>query len=274
VTQEQSTNTILQVNAPDKKEFQRLWRLFQPFIIKGVVDTWDAYKNWSSGYLRDKCGENELNVECLDADNYDFTNENYYQHCKMKLKDYISLTEKGRLEDIQKYYLAQLDFESNFPELIADIVYPDYLQGKRQVAFWFGFASKDQGTVCHLHYDNAHNLFSQIVGRKKFLLYPPSNYLSFYPPLGEASAYPSFSKVNPSEPDHERFPKFPWQSKIEVILEPGDMLYLPPYWWHYVTAMEKSISLSFWYDIRRSDHFKQKRLLATVINIEKQKLFG
>ena len=33
----------------------------------------------------------------------------------------------------------------------------------------------------------------------------------------------------------------------ECVLEPGEMLYIPPRWWHYVRALDASASVSFWW---------------------------
>lgn len=35
-----------------------------------------------------------------------------------------------------------------------------------------------------------------------------------------------------------KFPKFKHLQPYEVILEPGDILYLPPYWFHHVEVNE------------------------------------
>jgi len=44
----------------------------------------------------------------------------------------------------------------------------------------------------------------------------------------------------------KKFPKFKDAKAVEAILEPGDVLYLPPMWFHHVTALEMSVSVSIW----------------------------
>lgn len=34
---------------------------------------------------------------------------------------------------------------------------------------------------------------------------------------------------------------------LDCILEEGDMLYIPPKWWHYVRSLTTSLSVSFWW---------------------------
>lgn len=34
----------------------------------------------------------------------------------------------------------------------------------------------------------------------------------------------------------------------DCILEEGEMLYIPPKWWHYVRSLTTSFSVSFWWN--------------------------
>ena len=34
---------------------------------------------------------------------------------------------------------------------------------------------------------------------------------------------------------------------IDLLLREGEMLYIPPNWWHFVEADEMSFSVSFWW---------------------------
>lgn len=43
------------------------------------------------------------------------------------------------------------------------------------------------------------------------------------------------------------FPAFPRVPMFEAYLRPGDMLYIPPGWWHHVRALSPSFSVSFWW---------------------------
>jgi hypothetical protein len=52
------------------------------------------------------------------------------------------------------------------------------------------------------------------------------------------------SAVDFDNPDLERFPLYRQVQFQEAILEPGDLLFIPQSWWHYLRALEPSISLS------------------------------
>lgn len=47
-------------------------------------------------------------------------------------------------------------------------------------------------------------------------------------------------------PNLDLFPNYRRVSAYEALLEPGDLLYVPPLWWHHVEALSASVSLSTW----------------------------
>ncbi len=105
-----------------------------------------------------------------------------------------------------------------------------------------------QGTITvGLHFDAAENLNIQIRGRKRFVLYPPGT-RGYYPcPMFSQTAH--ISRVFREGPalDGARFPKFDPTKAREVVLEEGEILYLPAYWWHQVTSLgDVNININTW----------------------------
>lgn len=45
---------------------------------------------------------------------------------------------------------------------------------------------------------------------------------------------------------HFRFPRFAGAHPLEVTLKPGDVLFVPNHWWHFVEAVETSLSINVW----------------------------
>lgn len=54
-------------------------------------------------------------------------------------------------------------------------------------------------------------------------------------------------QVNVLSPDLERHPNFADVPHIECTLQPGEMLYIPKKWWHFVWAQTASLSISYWW---------------------------
>ena len=102
---------------------------------------------------------------------------------------------------------------------------------------WAG--SKGSFTPCHKDAYGC-NLHAQIIGKKEWLLWPPDADLSpTRIPYEESSI---FSGVDVLE---EQF-----QNKaIRIVLEPGDVLFVPKHWWHLVRNVETSVSINTWVDL-------------------------
>jgi len=56
------------------------------------------------------------------------------------------------------------------------------------------------------------------------------------------------SQVELENPDEKQFPLFGAAPFVDCVLNPGDVLYIPPLWWHYVRSESVSFSVSFWWD--------------------------
>ena len=272
----EAKKSIFKIKNPSTKQFLDIWKQYKPFLIEDVAENWDACKNWSNDYLIKRCGDKVISIWFFqkgfldDYKKFAYFNGSSYEK-KMQYKEYIKDVEnrvhENNNNDDTGCYTYEIDFEDRFPELVGDVTYPKYLSRQPSVNLWHGFSSKNFTSASTLHFDRIHNIYAQIRGKKRILLYPPSNYLSFYPPLEDSSGIGHNSKVNPDLLQLDLFPKFPWEERIEVILQPGEILYIPPFWWHHVTSVDENISLSFWYDLKIQDFFRQKNMLQTFLNI-------
>jgi len=54
-----------------------------------------------------------------------------------------------------------------------------------------------------------------------------------------------YSPVDPEHPDLDAFPEFAEASVKEVVISPGEALFIPVGFWHHVRSLEVSISVSF-----------------------------
>jgi lysine-specific demethylase 8/hypoxia-inducible factor 1-alpha inhibitor (HIF hydroxylase) len=108
-----------------------------------------------------------------------------------------------------------------------------------------------------LHYDTLDGILMQLHGTKKVLLFPPNQTYNLYPfsvfvhLLRGLELRAWFSKVYPENPDFAAFPKFKQalDNKQEVLLQPGEIIYIPACWWHEVTALGDEMVCSvnqFW----------------------------
>ena len=83
-----------------------------------------------------------------------------------------------------------------------------------------------------------------------------------------------FSNVDPYEGANERYPLFKYLDGVEVVLEPGDLLWNPPFYWHHVLNQSESIGMGFRFNsvaaaMRSSMLLTFLRFFATEPNIFK-----
>ncbi|XP_059278470.1 lysine-specific demethylase JMJ30-like isoform X2 [Lycium ferocissimum] len=212
-----------------------------PVVIRDSMDHWPAKNKWNDmNYLRRVAGFRTVPVE---------VGKNYLcPEWKQELITFSEFLERIRSNDttsVETTYLAQHQLFDQIQELRQDIVIPDYCftgGGEiRSLNAWFGPA----GTVTPLHHDPHHNILAQVVGKKYVRLYPASLSDELYP--HSETMLTNSSQVDLDNIDETEFPKILDLEFQDCILEEGEMLYIPPKWWHYVRSLTPSFSVSFWW---------------------------
>jgi len=126
-----------------------------------------------------------------------------------------------------------------------------------------------KGVTAPTHYDKSHNFFIQLQGIKRFILSPPEEHSKLY-------LYPSLhpmrlqTQVDFFSVNREKFPKFKNIIGEEALLYPGDVLYLPPYWFHRVITEEPGVGINIW----SSSNSMKVEELAKQIPIPLSKTWG
>ncbi|EFH59528.1 transcription factor jumonji domain-containing protein [Arabidopsis lyrata subsp. lyrata] len=212
-----------------------------PVVITNSMAHWPARTKWNHlDYLNAVAGNRTVPVE---------VGKNYLcSDWKQELVTFSKFLERIRTNKsspMEPTYLAQHPLFDQINELRDDICIPDYCfvgGGELQsLNAWFGPA----GTVTPLHHDPHHNILAQVVGKKYIRLYPSSLQDELYP-YSETMLCNS-SQVDLDNIDKTEFPKATELEFMDCILEEGEMLYIPPKWWHYVRSLTMSFSVSFWW---------------------------
>lgn len=151
-----------------------------------------------------------------------------------------SIPESAYLKQCEIGYFAKL------PSLRAD-VFPEKMFSPWAIFgccnLWIG---DENATKTGLHNDDEHNVLCQIRGQKRVILIAPEERDNIYPNI----LYDSGTEccdVNASNPDLQRHPLFACVGvRFEVVLEPGDVLFLPRFWYHEVQPMGSfSVSVNY-----------------------------
>ncbi|MRW87351.1 cupin-like domain-containing protein [Pseudoduganella sp. FT26W] len=201
-----------------------------PFLIEGIVGRWPLAKE-SPDILRERHGHMPVRARVGDYINTAFAPDRAMQD--MSMRDYLELAD--RTEGLPPY-LGNLELR----ELNSMCHWPTYFDKMGPPRFWIGPA----GTVTPLHCDYDDNVFAQIWGSKRIFLSPAHHDEFLYPK--EANAILFGSPFDPEAPDYQRFPLARQAAMIEVIVQPGDMLYVPAGWYHQVRALTFSLSSNRW----------------------------
>jgi hypothetical protein len=219
---------------------ERYYSLNRPVVLTHAMRGWRALRDWRPEYFKEHFGQQTVEIMSdRDADpRYEIESHNHKK--SVHFAEYLDLvTRPGETND---YYLAGNNRLFDKPwaaRLLDDIeMFPEYLNPRDtagKVFFWFGPA----GTVTPMHHDTMNILMAQVYGRKRVRLIPSHQWPLVYNSVGV------FSDVDPERPDLAACPKFRDATVIDLVLNPGEVLFLPVGWWHHVRALDISITVTF-----------------------------
>ncbi|MCT7972555.1 cupin-like domain-containing protein [Laspinema olomoucense] len=234
-------NQVQRVESLSRPEFfENYFAQNTPVILTGIMGNWQALSRWNPEYLKQEYGEVAVEVQFNRESNPLFEREKEKHRQQMKMGEYVDLiVQGGKTND---YYMVPFNGNFDSPELkplLKEVeIFTDYIDPSNQTAcifFWFG----PEGTITPLHHDPCNVLLSQVYGKKRIRLISPNQKALLYNYVGV------YSEVDLLNPDYEKYPRFKDVEIIEVILEPGEVIFLPVGWWHHVEALDISISVSF-----------------------------
>jgi LPS sulfotransferase NodH len=224
-----------------RDEFRdRYYSANRPVILQGLMNGWRAMTAWTPEYLKTVAGNGMVEVMTgRDADPKFEINARKHR-TEMRFADYIDMVYSGKVTN--DYCMVANNGFFQRPEaepLLKDFtIFPQYLKPVppgQQCFLWFGPA----GTLTPLHHDTSNILIAQVAGRKRYRIIPVSQWQYVYNRAGV------FSDVDCENPDFSRHPTFRNATVIDIVVEPGEVLFMPVGWWHHVRALDVSMTVSF-----------------------------
>ncbi|BAY25371.1 JmjC domain-containing protein [Calothrix sp. NIES-2100] len=275
-----TVSQIERIHKPTPEDFKSTVLSYKhPVIFTGIVPEWKAFTLWSLDYLNTVLGNKEITVRVSDNQIFTYDAEvGVYPTKKMKFTDFTDLI-VNKKKDNQYYYIQQYPIDTTFPELLPDITIPDIIDKNLSIntARWMGipeieipdfidkylslitiFWMSNNGNITQLHHDPVESVLCQVRGRKRILLFEPKQ-SSFLYPFPKNSKVPFMSQLNIDKPDIDKFPQFRNAKYIECILEAGEILFFPSFWWHQVYSLDElNISVSFVWNTKFKKFFRRK----------------
>lgn len=231
----EKSKPITTVTELDFKTFKKeYFNKKRPVLIKGFAKKWPAFQKWNFDFFANLEIQDQIEMEIGNVLNKETQLE------EKDVKKYLEkVRDKGMEESEDKTYLTAYQIFADFPELLDDVdfSYLNKVTADDVPAVWIG----PKGTITGLHADDHNNMLAQIVGRKLMIVASPKFKNQVYP-SSKFDYGAMLSQVDINNYDEDKFPEFRDIEFLRVDLEPGDVLFNPKDWWHYVKSSEASIS--------------------------------
>jgi len=211
-----------------------------PVVLTGAMESWPAYGRWNLDFFKTQHGGAEVSVDwgCVGPDRWR----------KMTLGEYIDnfAAYKHRASDgggATVPYLRTWNALDDVPELRGQYAAPDHFvdgfqrlsEDARPPFEWLFIGPAGAKTTLHEDIWGTDAWLAQLQGRKHFQLYHPAHRRY----LERDGVF-----VNPSNPDLTAFPEFHSATAVETILLPGEVIYIPRRWPHYVVGLDDTVSVT------------------------------
>ncbi|KAM3514848.1 hypothetical protein MY11210_001453 [Beauveria gryllotalpidicola] len=232
-------STIARVSLSSESDFEDIILRGQPVVIQNL-QLGECLKRWTAEYMTDRVGSDKKLDDCT----MDFTTKNF----RYVTDDFGTIL--ARASNGERLYLRSLSnekpaeqpakLEDDFPDLATDFVLPRQLDYVKKNLF--SSVLRVSGKVnMWLHYDVMANVYAQIIGTKRMMLFPPSDvpHLAFAPGASSSSV-DVFTLLET--------PKLARTRPHEAIVGPGDVLFLPPLWLHTATpTTDMSVAVNIFF---------------------------
>jgi len=251
-------------SAMDTERFRREYiNRNRPVVIRGAARHWPAYTHWKDPeYLKRLCGDFEFPVfdaPRVEGDPVLFSDDKrrrrFEFHKKpltqIRMASFLDAANAAEPPASALFFLYSLQTAKGHPleVLRPDIGTYSFLQ-KPQRSSYNIYPSNNvflyRTSVTDWHYHaTAEALQTQILGTKEVLILPPSEAVWAY--MSEVQA----NHLHAYEADLLSDPRAQSIVPYRVVLQAGDALYIPNYWWHFVSTKGNNslgITVPTWWD--------------------------
>ena len=249
------------LNQPTMSAFNAEANKAQPFKMTGLLDHFELYQglklhatdHQQCKFLSGLSPNEKINYTIMPPKNRSYfgnsddgslnfsflgNSTNLASFCHL-LIDYINNPSLGTL------YFQARPIKALCRQMSRLVILNDTYSLQRRPNFWIGHAQK-----LSLHNDPYRNIIGMFCGIKKVTLFPPNLPIScLYPTLLQHTAGLLNSQVNPYEFDPDKFPQFrdAISASVTVYIHPGEVLYIPPLWWHACESNHFNVGFNYWF---------------------------
>lgn len=218
------------------------YALSRPVVLEKAVGDWPASKKWSPEYLREKIGDRIVEYQGDRTSDPDFELNKDQHKRRSSFAEFLDLIATGNGNE---HYITAYNSAVNQDALAPlgeDLGKLDrYLRhepGRAEAMFWIG----PKNTFTPLHHDLTNNLLVQFVGRKRVILASPAETPRLY---NDVHVFSRVRNLAAPDLDLATYPLVEGVAFEEVMLNPGDALFIPIGWWHQITSLDFSVSATY-----------------------------
>lgn len=235
----------------------RLKAAEKPFVVRGLVADWPLVKaGLESGaaaraYLLQHRRDRAFTVNIGEPGAGDrlFYSEAMGMNFRTGRADladiFAGIDANEDKRDAPAIYLSSVDVQGYFDGL-HEANHVDFGDREPIESIWIGTRTRIAA-----HNDFPSNLACCAVGKRRFTLFPPEQFVNLYAgPIDFTPAGRPVSMVDLRNPDFDAFPRFREALKTAQVaeLEPGDAIFIPSMWWHHVEALAPfNVLVNYWW---------------------------
>lgn len=207
----------------------------QPVIIKDFVSKDSAcWTKWSYDYFKEIAGNEQIDVYGKEEEGQSYAASPPIG--RMTFGQYLDKISSEPTE----LRLFLFNLMKIRPELKKDIIFNDVTGGKvLQFLPYMFFGGEGSSTRNHFDIDMSHVFITQFQGIKRIWLFPNEQSDLMY-----KLPYNFHSFINLKTSDESQYPGIKYLDGYEAVIHPGETLYMPAGWWHYIQYETEGYSIS------------------------------
>ncbi|SDH29206.1 cupin-like domain-containing protein [Chitinophaga filiformis] len=215
----------------------------RPLVVKGGISDMPAVQKWNNAYFKELGTSVNLPIKTGDVSKGEKVMMSLAAYAA-QLETYERELASGVTPAEKPAYLHDVPIFHIMPHLKEDVssfpvsLFPSWYKDN-----WWKFVQFFMGpsnSLTPLHFDTlcTHNLFFQISGSKRFYMVAARDrdkcYLKSW----------RWAKVDLEHPDFDQFPLLREAQRDDVVIDPGDILFMPSGTLHQVRGLSASISFN------------------------------
>lgn len=205
----------------------------KPVVFTDLMAEWPARNRWTIDHFKENYGH--LRVPVV-SNNYSKPGKGYMTPDRViPFREFLEILESGP-NDL-RIFLWNIFRVA--PELRQDFRIPDIMDGfVDELPFMF-FGGEGSHVALHFDIDMSNVFLNQIHGRKRVILFPADQSRNLYQLPFTVASY-----VDLNHPDYKKYPALAKAKGFEVMLQPGESLFMPSGFWHYIEYTDGGYSIS------------------------------